>query len=209
MNSKEADLMTAIFFYISRAIAEGDMATLQRMGLQRADIELFNDVRLADLQQLSQQSPQRQFLDIRWHVGVFKQTLAHVQTLREEENTKWTLIKAGASREMMAQLYGMSNNEYAGCLLVLGLPYSGGRPRKLDERAGQQVWQAWQKLIGDKPMEEVTPEQYLSLHQATGVPLRAIWSLARTWWRCGELSQPSDLSCYSRKQANESNLNVG
>ena len=181
MSSKECDLVRAVFLYVARAIAEGDLAALQRMRLNYDDVQLFSTLRLDDLQRLAENQPHGQFVDISWRPSDLQTLVRWAVQTRDDAELRQALIQAGASREMMAHWYAMGHDEFAAYQAMLSAPYPGGRPPKPDEATHQQVWQAWQQLMHAQAYDEATPEQYLALYKSTGVPLRIVWSLAKQW----------------------------
>ena len=50
-----------------------------------------------------------------------------------------------------------------------------------DHEIEMELYRAWKKLCGDREGVELTPADYLHLQDETGVSLRAIWQLTRTW----------------------------
>ena len=181
MSSKESDLITAAFLFISRAIAEGDTDALRTMQLGAAEIQLFRQLRLDDLQRLSSHQLPRHFLDISWKSEALWHAYHYVVELRQDHETKLALIEADAPQALMTLLYGMTKNEYAGYRLQLGLNYAGGRPARPDDTVCQQIWSIWQQMAKNRTYDELSAEEYLQFHRETNLPLRIIWSLLVSW----------------------------
>ena len=186
MGTKESDLMMAGLVYLSRCLLEGDTYALRALGLTYRELAALREFRWLDALRLAHGKRHGSFLDIRCDRVALGRYLEYLEIQHQREDTLLALMNADAPRAMMSTLFGLSGEEYRRYRVLLGLPPSVGRPAEPDEHTLQQIWQAWQQVTRDTPAEEVSAEQYLALHQATGVPLRVSWPVTRQWIRRAE-----------------------
>lgn len=189
---KEAELMTAVLLYAMRCLVEGDQAALRSMNFGPKEMDALKQLNLADLYRID--SLRTHCLQVHLDRRVFWPLVEHLQGQRESEELQQQLIRADAPLEMMHRLFGMSSREYTRWRRLLTLAPSVGRPPELDEPTNHRLWYAWKALIDDQGEDEgceLTAEAYLSLYQATDIPLRAIWMLTQRWYQDGLPDEPS------------------
>ena len=56
-----------------------------------------------------------------------------------------------------------------------------GRPPEPNEAEAQTLWDAWKQHIEGREEILLRPEDYLAMHEETGIAVRAIWSQTRRW----------------------------
>ena len=180
MHGKEAELLMAGFVYVARCLAEGDTATVRRMGLGWPDLRALNRLGLGDVLRLVRQAATAPFLEIRFDRAAFQRQLERLEAQRQAEDQRLALLQGDAPQALLHALFGTTLKEYYGYRRLLGLgPCTERRPRAPDDATLRTVWQAWQAHGLDRLPDGPQPEHYLALHQATGVSLRTIWPLAR------------------------------
>lgn len=183
-SSKEADLTTAVLLYAMRCLAEGDQQALRAMNFGPKELEALKGMNLSDLYRAD--ALRVHCLKIGLDRAVFWPMLEHLQRQRESEDLQRAMIVADAPLEMMQQLFGLSSREYTRWRRLLTLAPSVGRPSEPSEEETHKLWYAWedrQQLRGENLL---TPADYLSLQQETGIGLRAIWLLVQRWEDYGE-----------------------
>ncbi|MDG4595532.1 MAG: STY4526/YPO1902 family pathogenicity island replication protein [Candidatus Contendobacter sp.] len=186
MHGKEAELLMAGFVYVARCLAEGDTATLRRMGLGWPDLRALNRLGLGDVLHLVRQAATAPFLEIRFDRATFQRQLERLEAQRQAEDQRLALLQGDAPQAMLHDLFGTTLKEYYTYRRLLGLgPCAERRPRAPDDATLRAVWRAWQAHGLDRLPEGPQPEHYLALHQATGLSLRTIWPLAREWVSAG------------------------
>lgn len=182
MHGKEAELLMAGFVYVARCLAEGDTATVRRMGLGWPDLRALNRLGLGDILRLVHQTAPAPVLEIRFDRAAFQRQLERLEAQRQTEEWVLALLQGDAPQALLHDLFGTTLKEYYGYRRLLGLgPCAERRPRAPDDATLRAVWQAWQAHGLDRLPEGPQPEHYLALHQATGLSLRTIWPLARAW----------------------------
>ena len=186
MHGKEAELLLAGFIYVARCLAEGDTATVRRMGLGWPDLRALNRLGLGDVLRLVRQAATAPFLEIRFDRAAFQRQLERLEAQRQAEDQRLALLQGDAPQALLHALFGTTLKEYYGYRRLLGLgPCTERRPRAPDDATLRTVWQAWQAHGLDRLPDGPQPEHYLALHRATGLSLRTIWPLAREWVNAG------------------------
>jgi hypothetical protein len=181
--TKEGDLLTAVFLYLSRSIAEGEVEALCRMQLTPALLRLIGELRLDDMQSLAVTVLHTAVLEVRFAGDAFQRAVRGMIQLRAERALKLELIQRGAPQSMMEALYGMTRNDYASWHVITQAASPAGRPSRPTEEEVQRVWKTLRQLVGDKPLGELTPSDYLNLYQRTGIALRTVWLIVSAWHR--------------------------
>ena len=183
--TKEAELIGAVLTYAVRCLAEGDQAALHSLNFGTREAAALRDFTLTDLQRFG--AVHGHCLDIRLNRESYWLIVAHLRRERETEALQSALILADAPFEMMRAFFGLDSRTYARLRSLAGVRPVVGRPPTPDESVAQRLWEAWKTHPIGERSPAPTPADYLSLHQETGIPLRAIWQLTREWSRSGDL----------------------
>ena len=189
-STKESDLVTAVLMYAMRCLAEGDLAALHNMQFGPREIEALREMNLSDLYRI--ESLRAHCLDIALNRQVYWPMIDHLRAQRESEETLRSLIAADAPHEMLLILFGLNARDYSRLRRTLSVKPSVGRPREADEESSHRLWRAWSKRVDGESDGLLAPADYLDLHEETGVPMRAIWTLTQRWAQYGNLTGPSN-----------------
>jgi hypothetical protein len=185
--NKETDLITAVLLYALRCLAEGDQLALRSMNFGAKELDALKDMNLADLYRAD--TLRAHCLTINLNRDVFWPMIDHLRHQRESEELQRELIVADAPLEMMQSLFGLSTREYTRWRRCLTVAPAVGRPPEPDEAATHTLWHAWRDRLTGREEASLSPEEYLSLQQDTGIGLRAIWTLVQRWTAYGH-SEP-------------------
>jgi hypothetical protein len=188
--TKEADLVTAVLMYAMRCLAEGDQVALRDMNFGIKEIEALREMRVADLYRI--ESLRAHCLEIALNRQVYWPMIEHLSEQRAMEDTIQQLIVADGPQEMMQVLFGLSPRDYTRLRRILLVDPSIGRPPELDEASSHQLWEAWYSRVDGEESGLLTPAQYLTIHEVTGLSMRAIWGLTQRWAQYGNLNGPQD-----------------
>ncbi len=184
--TKESDLVTAVLMYAIRCLAEGDQSALRNMNFGPREIEALREMNLADLYRI--ESLRAHCLDIDLNRDVYWPMVEHLRRQRESEELQQQLIVADAPLEMMQTLFGLGSREYTRLRRLLTVDPSVGRPAEPDEVSSNRLWDVWVQRVGDQRDGLLLPNEYLTIHRETGIPLRGIWNLTQRWNQYGDLS---------------------
>ncbi len=188
--TKESDLVTAVLMYALRCLAEGDQAALRNMNFGPREIEALRTMTLGDLYRV--ESLRAHCLRIRLDRQVYWPMVDNLQRQRQSEETQHNLIAADAPLEMMQMLFGFNAREYSRLRRSLSVDPAVGRPAEPDEATSHMLWDAWVARVDPDTPELLAPDNYLDLHQETGIGLRAIWYLTRQWSEYGVLKDVNE-----------------
>jgi len=173
--TKEAELNIALLRYVAQCLEEGDLDSLAHLGLDRADAEAVAAFVFADLNYLgSSRFPLLHRTAI--NRDLLRRLIEHVRQLRVLKELRDEILALDAPHGMMHHFFGMDSTEYAERGRALGVIRLTGRPGEPREDEEAAIWKAYEGLAKDRD-EGLTPEDYLSLHKATRVPLRTLWML--------------------------------
>jgi hypothetical protein len=194
IGTKEADLVTAVLLYAMRCVAEGDQHALRAMHFGPKEVEALRELNLADLYRVG--SLQAHCLAIHLDRDVFWPLLANLRATREAEELQRDLIQADAPLEMMRSLFGVGSREYTRLRRMLALEPAVGRPPEPDEDTSHKLWRALSAHLQSDAEEPLDAKQYLLVHEESGAPMRAIWSVAQRWLQYGDV-----FACANRQSA--------
>jgi len=162
-------LNSMVLMYASQLAAEGEISALMSIGFTREHITRLRGINLADMASMAR-TLKGTVIDAKIDPDAIDTLFDIAERVAKERETELALVKAGASRPLMARLFGLNVHQY-----VLNREYLGikgkdaGRRGHLDEAASNKVWLLWQSLgrLGEA-------HRYLAVHEATGVPVRDI-----------------------------------
>ena len=197
IGTKEADLVTAVLLYAMRCLAEGDQHALRAMQFGPKEIEALRELNLADLYRVG--SLKAHCLAIRLDRDVFWPMLAHLRAAREAEDLQRDLIQADAPLEMMRSLFGVGSREYTRLRRMFALEPAVGRPPEPDEATSHKMWRAVSAHLPSDADQTLDPQQYLAVHEESGAPMRAIWTLVQRWLEYGDVYTCADRDAASPK----------
>lgn len=179
ISSKEAELTSAVMMYALRCLQEGDQSALREMNFGPAEVQALQDMSMGDLCQL--ETLRAHCLQVALNREVYWPMMAQLKRRRESEELQHALITADASLEMMQTFFGMSGREYARLRKTLLASITTGRPNEPSEEEVERLWAAWREREDQVQDGLLPPEEYLRIHEQTGVAVRAIWRQTRTW----------------------------
>ncbi len=185
MGNKESELTSAVMLYAIRCLAEGDQSALRNMNFGPREVQALREMNLGDMCHI--ETLRAHCLKIALNREVYWPMVAHLRNRRESEELQKALISADAAQEMMQTFFGMSGREYARLRRMLVVETISGRPPEPDEEDTQKLWEAWKQRIEGREEMLLPPEEYLAMHEETGIALRAIWSQTRRWAEYGQL----------------------
>jgi hypothetical protein len=185
MANKESELTTAVMQYAIRCLAEGDQLALRNMNFGPREVEALRDMNLGDMCHID--TLRVHCLKIALDREVYWPMVAHLRNRREAGELQKALIIADAAQDMMQHFFGTGSREYVRLRRMLVVETINGRPPEPTEAEIQTLWDAWKQRIEGHEGMLLRPEEYLALHEETGITLRAIWSQTRRWADYGRL----------------------
>ena len=173
----QAAYVVAALVYAQRCTANGDAQQVRAIGLTAEAASLISSLSLEEARRLGKLCGKAISLSIDSEALV--RHVQNMRTSREAESPKHRLLRAGASREMMAKLFGMSAREYSESRTALSIQSGIGRPPALDGETEEALWYEMKDLL--RGNRSLTPEQIMEIHAKTGVSARLIWRYATYW----------------------------
>ena len=185
MGNKESELTSAIMLYAIRCLDEGDQSALRSMNFGPREVVALREMNLGDMCHI--ESLRAQCLKIALNREVYWPMVAHVRNRRESEDLQKALISADAGQEMMQTFFGMGGREYVRMRRMLMVETTGGRPPEPNEADTQILWEAWKQRVEGHEHKLLSAQEYLAMHEETGIALRVIWSQTSRWAEHGQL----------------------
>jgi|GEM_PF-2283826 len=176
--SMHADLSFHILRYALQRVHDGDLAAALDLGFTVDEIRSMELLTLNDLEHLSRLSAH--FLRVHVDHDTYRAMIQRVTQEAESKDTQDALLRAGAPRSLMAELYGWSALQYAHRRRLLGIASTPGRPPQPTESEEVAVWHHWQSH-GQAPMAQ----RYLQTARAAGVTVAVTRSIVREQARAG------------------------
>lgn len=169
------ELTFQILRHVVEVLSEGDVRSALLLGFRVSQIAQLERLTLRDMHRLSR-APTN-FLSITVDPTRFDRLLIHVERSKQREDLQDELIRLRAPAAMMRAYFGMTNADYAARRRLLGLTGTGiGRPSLPSNADQERIWKCWQDHAR-LPLEE----RYLEVGRTTGVPLKDVWGLIRSW----------------------------
>ncbi len=184
--TKESDLVIALLIYAMRCFVEGDHSALRCMAFGPREIDALRDMNVTDLHRIGRL--RSHCLNIELNRAVYWSMIEHLRAQRQSETTLHDLIVADAPHAMLQDLFGLGSRDYSRLRRTLLVKPTVGRPPEVDEATSHRLWHAWKAMGMDQPDPGCSPDDYLTLHRETGIPMRAIWNLTRRWSQYGHLN---------------------
>ncbi len=185
MGNKESELTTAIMQYAVRCLSEGDQQALRNINFGPREVEALREMNLGDICYI--ETLRAHCLKIALNREVYWPMVAHMRNRRKAGELQKELISADAAQDMMQHFYGTGSREYVRLRRMLVVESISGRPPEPNEAETQTLWDAWKQQIEGREEILLRPEEYLKIHEETGISLRAIWSQTRRWAEHGML----------------------
>ena len=172
--SIHTDLSFHVLRYALQRVNDGDLSAALDLGFTVDEIRAMEVLTLNDLEHLSQLSAH--FLRVHVDHDTYRAMINRVTEEAESKGTQNDLLRAGAPRSLMAEMFGWSALQYAHRRRLLGITSTPGRPPQLTESDETAVWRHW-RLHGQAPLAQ----RYLQAATAVGVTVAAVHSLVRSW----------------------------
>ena len=176
--STHTDLSFHVLRYALQRVNDGDLSAALDLGFTIDEIRAMEALTLNDLEHLSRLSAH--FLRVQVDHDTYRAMIHHVTEEAESKDTQNALLRAGAPRSLMAELYGWSALQYAHRRRLLGITSTPGRPSQPSESEETAVWRHW-RLHGQAPLAQ----RYLQAAATAGVTVAAVHTLVRSWEQSG------------------------
>ncbi len=176
--SAHTDLAFHVLRYALQRVHDGDLSAALDLGFTVAEIRSMEALTLNDLEHLSRLSAH--FLRIQVDHEIYRAMIHRVTEEAESKDTQDALLRAGAPRSLMAEMYGWSALQYAHRRRLLGITSTPGRPPQPTESEETAVWHHW-RSHGQAPLAQ----RYLQAATAAGVTVSVVHSLVRSWEQVG------------------------
>jgi hypothetical protein len=176
--TKEARLVRALLEYAVDCLNEGDIESLRKLGFDRLDVERLSQLQLSDCRHFH--AIHSHLLEVKIDRTRFHQFLDHLDHSRREAANRDYLVNHDAPLTLLNGLYGIDGKECALHRIMHGVAARVGRPREATAEQSQTVWAVYRNL-GKNGADQMNPEDWVAVHQHTGVPLRIIWPLIKEW----------------------------
>ena len=176
--STHADLSFHVLRYALQRVHDGDLSAALDLGFTIDEIRSMEALTLNDLEHLSRLSAH--FLRVQVDHDTYRAMIHRVTEEAESKDTQDALLRAGAPRSLMAEMYGWSALQYAHRRRLLGITSTPGRPPQPTETEEADVWRHW-RIHGQEPLAQ----RYLLAAAAAGVTVAVVHSLVRLWEQAG------------------------
>ncbi len=166
-----------LLILITRMAAQGDYSTMLNLGIRHDQVDKLQALSTQEIQQMALITKTR-FVSIQFDADALDMaiTLGHHRV--EQRNVIIALLKGGATKPILQQLFGLTSLETANLRRFMALPKADGRPPVPTEQQESDLWQVWQQI---RYQETELSLQLLDLHEKTGIKVNVIWPLLQDW----------------------------
>lgn len=166
-----------LLILVTRMAAEGDYQAMEELGLRYDQVDKLQALSTQQMQEMALIS-KANFVSIQFDAEALDIAIKLGLQRVEHRNLIVALLRAGATKPIMQQLFGLTYLETAGLRRFMALPKADGRPPIPTEQQENDLWRAWQN-IRQRPAELAS--QLLQLHELTGIKVNVIWPLILSW----------------------------
>lgn len=181
--STGADISFHIIKFALQRVHEGDLTAALDLGFTVDEIRSMESLTLKDLSYLSRLSAH--FLRLEVDHDTCQAMLRRVHEESASEALQDAMLRQGAPRNLMQELFGWSALQHAARRKLLGIQSTPGRPPQPTEQQEHEVWEHWHRLT-DIPL----PERYLETAQSADVSIATICKLLQLWETTGLKTAP-------------------
>ncbi|MCG5495520.1 STY4526/YPO1902 family pathogenicity island replication protein [Ectothiorhodospira variabilis] len=174
MANTATDISFQVLRYAMEQVQNGDLNAAMDLG--------FTIEEIRDLEGLSMKEACRlgrlggHFLRVQIDRKSYRALLQRVREDQASETLQDELLKQGAPRALMSELYGWSPSDYAHRRKILNLTKSCGRPPEATPDQEIKAWNAW-CTRNQLPL----PERYLIAAQAASISIATLCHLLTEW----------------------------
>jgi len=173
----QSEFTLNLLLLITRMAAQGDYPTIRQLGIRHDQIDKLQALSTQEIQQMALIAKAR-FVSIQFDSEALDVAISLGHQRVAQQHLIIALLRAGASKPIMNQLFGLTSLESTELRRFIALPKADGRPTIPNDQQQVDLWHSWQKI-----RQHVTelPLQLLELHQKSGIKVNAIWPLVQTW----------------------------
>ena len=176
--TKEGRLLEAILEYAMECVRQEDfdgLDSLDDLGLRRVDIPELRALSLDDLRSLRQIT--YNIVEVKIDRDRLWLALSHIKRERNARAKMEYLFKHDAPLPVLHGLYGLHGEDCAVHRALFDAPSHMGRVRDPEPEEIRKVMAAVQAGLAGREVTEWTPDEWVAVHQETGVPLRVVWQI--------------------------------
>lgn len=166
-----------LLILVTKMAAQGDFPTMRKLGIRHDQLHKLQALSTQDIQQMALITKTK-FVSIQFDADALDIAINIGHNRVGERNTWIALLRAGATRPIMQQLFGLTASETSNLRNFLALPKADGRPPVPTEQQETDLWHAWQQM--DHQQCSMS-SQLLDLHEKTGIKVNVIWPLLQEW----------------------------
>ena len=167
-NPSHAVLCHAALSYVASEAGHNDPRLGEAIGLRPDQVERIQNLSVIALMKMAELSAG--CIRVQFDASVIDELLADVDAEVRRQRSIETFVREGASREMMAAIFGQNRRDFARMRQSMKIEPAKGRIRELNPDESNQMFEVWQDLGGRHD-----PETYLALARSMDLPLRMIW----------------------------------
>lgn len=189
-SSVRQPLNQAIVHQVLHNLRTGQLRKCKAMGFGDADLKAFQLDKYVSMLMNSPVS----WCEVKVNSVVVQRLFRQVDRTEEQSRLIDRALRLGASTALIAQLFGLTNEEIKHRRFVLDVPQRRGRWPVLDEATSHSLWNRWVYLSKEYQVDVEDPmalldvviliaEEFASLPLADGsvVSLSQIWSTITGW----------------------------
>lgn len=164
----DAVLVHTILSFVVSNLASSDQRAARAFGVRPEQAIRMMDLTAAEMMRIA--SKGAHCLRVEIDPEAFEGVLTAVDQESNDTLLKHECIQHEASREMMTELFGVTNRDYAHLRQMLGMGRGNGRPKECRPEDAQLIYDCWQQQGCGRDAASL-----LSVAKELDMPLRVIW----------------------------------
>lgn len=174
MANTATDLSFQVLRYAMEQVQNGDLNAAMDLGFTMDEIRDLEGLSMKEACRLGRLGGH--FLRVQIDRKTYRALLQRVREDQASEAVQDDLLKQGAPRALMSELYGWSAVHYAQRRKLLELNKGCGRPLAATQEQEATAWSTW-RAQSQLPL----PERYLKTAQTAGIGIATLCQLLNGW----------------------------
>lgn len=179
VEQSQAEFTMNLLMLIVKVALQGGYELIKNLGIQSDQVDALRSLSTHELQQIALIA-KTNFISIHVDASALKSAISIGQQRSHEHQLILDLLRGGASRRVMHQLFGITSKEVTEMRNFLNIrEIDNGRPTLLNDQEQQTLWHDWLELreVADYSLAEIL----LLLHQRTQIKINSIWPFLESW----------------------------
>ncbi len=175
----QSEFTMNLLMLIVKVALQGGYELIKNLGIHSDQVDALRSLNTHELQQIALIA-KTNFITLKVDTKALESAITISQQRSHEHQLVLDLLRGGASRRVMRQLFGITSKEVTDMRNFLNIrDIENGRPALLNDQEQHTLWHDWLELRD--AIDYSLAEILLTLHQRTHIKINSIWPFLETW----------------------------